>query len=130
MTFEKLEQNELERMEFNAFKVCNELSLRIDGATEPKNYMKAYTLEKSEDLFFNNHADLKKYLPASEKNKVPLPRSHYFTLLQGFIKSHVEVGKNILSFCDIHAQPSHAFTVLSLAVLGCMFQDTETISKL
>ncbi len=70
MTFEKLEQNELERMKFNAFKVCNELSLRIDGATEPKNYMKAYTSEKSEDLFFNNHADLKKYLPASEKNKV------------------------------------------------------------
>ena len=98
MTYEELEHNELERMKYNAFKVCDELSLRIDGAAGPNNYMKAYTSQKSEDLFFNNHANLKKYLAASEKNRVSLPGSHYFKLLQGFIQSHFEIGEKYIEF--------------------------------
>ena len=42
----------------------------------------AYTSEKGEDLFVNKHVYLKKYLAATEKNKVSLPESHYFNLFQ------------------------------------------------
>ncbi len=38
-------------MKFNAFKVCHELTLRIDGAPAPNGFMKAYTSEKKDRLF-------------------------------------------------------------------------------
>ena len=109
MTYEELEHNELERMKCNAFKVCDELSLRIDGAAGPNNYMKAYTSQKSEDLFFNNHANLKKYLAVSEKNRVSLPGSHYFKLLQGFIQSHFEIGEKYIEFLRHSCSASPCF---------------------
>jgi hypothetical protein len=35
MSFEELENSELERMKFNAFKVCNELMFRIEAVPAP-----------------------------------------------------------------------------------------------
>lgn len=55
MTIEDLEKSELDRVKHNAYKVYDELTLRIDGAPSPCGNMKAYSSEKSEKLFFNSH---------------------------------------------------------------------------
>ena len=46
-----------------------------------------------------------------------LPGAHNFKLVRGYIGTILRLGKNILNFCDIHALPPHAFTVLSLTGL-------------
>ena len=43
MSFDELEKSEHDRMKYNAFMVCEELTYRIDGATAPGEFMKAYT---------------------------------------------------------------------------------------
>ena len=50
MTIEDLEKSALDRMEYNAYKVCDELTVPA-----PDGHMKAYSSEKCENLFFNNH---------------------------------------------------------------------------
>ena len=63
MTYEELEHNELERMKYNALKVCDELSLRIDGAAGPNNRPLSYSEKESQSNdtllhfveFFNVH---------------------------------------------------------------------------
>ena len=66
MTFDELEQSEHNRMKHNAFKVCEELTYQIDGATAPGGFMKAYTSQDSDDLFFNNHNHLKAFLSTTD----------------------------------------------------------------
>ena len=43
MTFEEPERHELERMKFNAFKVCDELTSKVDGAPMLNWFMKFQT---------------------------------------------------------------------------------------
>eukprot|EP00794_Sanderia_malayensis_P016501 gene16501-18141_t len=45
-----MEQHEYDRMKYNAFQVCEELTCRIDGAVAPGGFMKAYTSDSAEDL--------------------------------------------------------------------------------
>ena len=52
MSLEELEQSELERMEYNAFKVSTKICSRIDGARGPGGYLKAYVSSKLDELFF------------------------------------------------------------------------------
>ena len=66
MTLEDLEESEHDRMKHNAFKVCEELTCRIDGATAPGGFMKAFTSSDTTELFFNNHSCLKAYLAGSD----------------------------------------------------------------
>jgi hypothetical protein len=98
MSFEELENSELERMKFNAFKVCNELMFRIEAVPAPGGYMKAYTLERNEYLFFNNHQLSKNYVAASENTRMALPGSHYFKMLETFIEKHFEIGEKYLEY--------------------------------
>ena len=41
MTFEELEHHWLKRMKFNTFKVCDELTSRIDGVPMLSGFMKS-----------------------------------------------------------------------------------------
>ena len=43
MTYEEIEASELERMKFNAFKVAEEIALRVDGSPTPGGFMRGYT---------------------------------------------------------------------------------------
>ena len=69
MSMNELEKHELQRMEYNAFKVCEELSMHIDGARDPGGYLKCYTSEKSDHMFFNDHKYLSQFLSAPESKK-------------------------------------------------------------
>ena len=55
ISLEESEQSELERMEYNAFKVSTEICSRIDGARGPGGYFKAYFSSKLDELFFSDH---------------------------------------------------------------------------
>ena len=44
VSLEQLEQVEFERMKYNAFKVCNEFTLRIDGSPAQGGFMKAFLI--------------------------------------------------------------------------------------
>ena len=98
MSYTELESCELDRMKFNAFKVCDELTLRIDGVPAPNGCMKAYTSEKKNQLFFNNHEYLKQFLSSSEKNKMAVPGCNYFKSIETFSQQHMEIGEKYAEF--------------------------------
>ena len=100
MSFDELEKGEHDRMKYNAFKVCEELTYRIDGATAPGGFMKAYTSQDSDDLFFNNHDHLKAFLSTTDikGNKKQCPGWNYFTMLKTFFDQHVEVGEKYMEY--------------------------------
>ena len=52
MTSSELAEYELKRMEFNAYKVAEEVAFRIDGAPAPGGYLKAYAAGPPDNLFF------------------------------------------------------------------------------
>ena len=60
--------------------------------------MKAYTSQKNEYLFFNNHQLLKNYVAASENTKMAIPGSHYFKMLETFIEKRFEIGEKYLEY--------------------------------
>eukprot|EP00794_Sanderia_malayensis_P004304 gene4304-4873_t len=100
MSCAELESYELERMKFNAFKVCDDLTLRIDGAPAPNGFMKSSTSERKDMLFFNNHDYLKKFLSSSEKNKMAVPDCNYFKSIETFFNCIWKMVKSIQSLQD------------------------------
>ena len=47
-----VEELELKRMKFNTFKVCEDVSQRLDGATSPGGYLKSFVTDSLDKLFF------------------------------------------------------------------------------
>ena len=87
------------RHQYNAFKVCNDLTCRIDGAPVPNGYMKSYTSQKNKELFFSNHQHMKEFLGATEKEKESVPGCHYFKKVHDFIDIHFGVGEKVHGVC-------------------------------
>ena len=110
MPHAELESCELDRMKFNAFKVCDELSLRIDSVLASNGCVKAYTSRKKNRLLFNNHDYLKEFLSSSEKNKMAVPGCNYFKSIKIFSQQHKEIVKKYAEF-----------TRFSCHFMQCMF---------
>ena len=51
LSTEELENYELNRIQYNANKVCDEVVSRIDDASGPGGYLIGYKAEKKEDMF-------------------------------------------------------------------------------
>lgn len=98
MTLEELEESEHQRMKYNAFKVCDEITLRTDGAPAPGGYMKAFTSEGSDDMFFCNEKYAWDYLHASEQRKSTLPGRNYFDKVKTFGENHCKLGEKHIEF--------------------------------
>ena len=98
MPLAEIGDTELKRMEYNGFKVCDDLTCRIDGAPVPNGYMKSYTFQKNEKLFFSNHQRMEKFLGATEKERESVPGCHYFKKVHDFIDIHFEVGEKYMEF--------------------------------
>ena len=90
---EELERHELERMKFNAFKVCDELTSRMDGAPKLNGFIKSQTSLPKSDLFFNNEEYLKMFTTATPAKELLIPGYNYFSILQNFINRHFEIGE-------------------------------------
>ena len=70
MTSEDLVRLELQRLEYNACKVCEEVGHRIDGATAPGGYLKGYVSEKPNEQFFTYQHHLLKYINSPDSKKL------------------------------------------------------------
>ena len=70
MTFGELEGHGLERMKFNAFKVCDELTSWIDGAPMLNGFMTCQTSLLKLQLFFNNKEYLITFVTATLIKKI------------------------------------------------------------
>ena len=59
---------------------------------------KAYTSQKNEDLFFNDHQRLKEFISATERDRKSIPGYHYFKKVLAFMKNHFEIGEKYLEY--------------------------------
>ena len=98
MSSEHLEESELMRMEYNAYKVCEEISSRIDGARGPGGYLKCYVSVKADELFFSDHEYLSNYIATSDRKKHFVLGGCYHKKLEDFIKLHCEKGEKYMEF--------------------------------
>ena len=97
-TSSEFESYELKRMQYNAFKVCEEAVSRVDGAPGPGGYLKAFKSKTKEDAFFYDKKFLDIYLSKSEKERFSVPGAAYYKKLEEFMESHCEVGMKHLEF--------------------------------
>ena len=79
-------------------KVCEELVSRVDGATGPGGFLKAYKAESPDQLFFRDQKFLSKFHDLSEKEKPNVPGYHYYKKIQTFIENHCDIGMKYLEF--------------------------------
>ena len=56
------DKTEYDRMEHNAYKVSEEIALRIDCSQAPGCYIKGHPSEKPQEFFFSDHKYLLKYV--------------------------------------------------------------------
>ena len=94
MTVAEFEEKEKKRMKSNAFKVCEEVASRIDGAPAPDGYLKGLVTNDLDDLFFWYTKYLKMYIGSF----VISPGYHYYDSLGRFISSHCRKGDKFAEF--------------------------------
>ena len=92
MTSEELEEYELRRMKYNVGKVCEEIVSRIDGASVPGGYLRAFKAQNKDDMFFLDRDFLLDFLSKGDKEKQNLPGSTYYKKISEFIRLHGELG--------------------------------------
>ena len=54
MSSDELGDYELKQMTYNAYKVCEEVASRIDGALGPSGFLKGFKACKIDELFFSD----------------------------------------------------------------------------
>ena len=95
------ESYEWDRMERNAFAVCEEVNRRVDGAETVDGYMKSYVSKHSDEFFFWDGKFLKEFIDnekKSELNKTVTPGTNYYQHLLNFATSHIKKGEKVLEF--------------------------------
>ena len=93
MSSDELADYKLKRMTYNAYKVCEEVASRIDGA-----FLKGFKACKNDELFFSDKEYLAKFLSTSEKERKRLPGAAYYKKLTEFMDLHFKVGMKYLEF--------------------------------
>lgn len=90
-------------MKYNAFKVCEEVATRVDGAVAPGGFLKAFVSTDISELFFWDKEYLTNYIANSTKKTITLvPGYHYYKKIDTFLGSHFIKGEKYLEFlkCD------------------------------
>jgi len=99
LTTKELEELEEERMKFNAFKVCDEVTGRLDGAVAPDGYMHAWTSSDKSELFFWDQKYLLNYANNKDKlTKVDIPGENYYRKLDVFKELHFLAGEKYIEY--------------------------------
>eukprot|EP00112_Aurelia_sp_Birch-Aquarium-sp1_P004821 Seg1546.11 transcript_id=Seg1546.11/GoldUCD/mRNA.D3Y31 product="hypothetical protein" protein_id=Seg1546.11/GoldUCD/D3Y31 len=106
ITTEELEQIELERMKFNAYKVSNEVSQRIDGAVAPDGYLKSFVTNDEKSLFFWDQHHLKQF--TERKQDEIVPGHNYYLKVENFMELHVRSGEKYFEFIKYSCQNGDA----------------------
>ena len=93
LTGQEIEDLEADRMKFNPFRVCEEVSFRLEGVTGPGGYLESYVAKELGELFFFDKEYLDNCL--SEPNNI-VPGCNYYRKLQQFIDNHCRKGKKYI----------------------------------
>ena len=93
MSFEEVETCELNRMKYNAFKVCEEVSQRVDAGVAPGGYIKAWVTPDEDSLFFWDQKHL----------------HHYLANKDNFMKNHFVMGEKYSEFLKFSCQETCNF---------------------
>ena len=97
-----VEELELKRMKFNAFKVCEEVSQRLDRATGPGGYLKSFVTDSLDKLFFFDKEYVDEYL-SKPKNATVLV-CNYYQNLERFLENHCQKREKFLEFVKFECQ--------------------------
>ena len=121
MTTSQLEDIELQRMKFNAFKVADEVAQRIDGGVAPDGLMKSFTSKDADHLFYWVKRYLMDYV--ERKNNDVVPGYKYHSKLEEFSKKHVTIGEKYLEFvksgCTSRGPPCSHCEEMGWADVAC-----------
>ena len=79
-------------MQFNAFKVCDEVATRINDAPGPEGYLKGFKATEANDIFFNDKKFLDLHLSKSDKEKQNVSRYAYYSKVTSFLNGHCQIG--------------------------------------
>ena len=88
-------------MEFIAFKVCDEVATRINGAPGPGGYLKGFKATKANDMFFNDKKFLDLYLSKSDKEKQNVPGYAYYSKVTNFLNGHCQIGMKYFEYVKL-----------------------------
>ena len=88
ITTSQLEELELERMKFNAFKVADEVAERIDCGVAPDGYMKSFASKDADKLFYWDKCYLLGFIERKNNQVVP---GYNYTLKNRCAKQHTLV---------------------------------------
>ena len=88
-------------MEFNAFKVCDEVATRINGAPGPGGYLKGFKATKANDMFFNDKKFLDLYMSKSDKEKQNVPGYAYYSKVTNFLNGHCQIGMKYFEYVKL-----------------------------
>lgn len=81
---ESVEELEDDRMMKNAWRVAEEVRLRIDGEPAPKGFLHAIVSERQGEEFFYNKDHLSKYNSTSKSKQHKIPEHAYFNSVESF----------------------------------------------
>ena len=110
MSFEEVETCELSRMKYNAFKVCEEASQRVDGGVAPGGYIKGWVTPDEDSLFFWDQKHLHHYLANKDnQSEVSIPRENYYRKVENFMKNHFVMGEKYSEFLKFSCQETCNF---------------------
>ena len=90
ITSEDLVRLELQRMEYNAYKVCEEVGHRIDGATAPGGYLNGYVSEKPILHISTSPVEIHQL---SRQEKIACACGNYYKKLEDFSAVHEIKGQ-------------------------------------
>jgi len=95
---EELEELEEKRMMSNAWRVAEDVRLRIDGEPAPKGFIHAIVSEQPGESFFYNKEYLSKYCAIAKSNQHEIPGHAYFSSVEDFFDSHYDRGELYMEY--------------------------------
>ena len=105
MSFEEVETCKLSRMKYNAFKVCEEASQRVDGGVAPGGYIKGWVTPDEDSLFFWDQKHLHPYLTNKDnQSEVSIPGETYYRKIKKYMKNHFIMGEKYREFLKFSFQ--------------------------
>ena len=88
----------IERIERNAWRVANEIALRIDDAPVLSDFLRAFVTEKDMEAFFFNRSRLHDFIKAPGNSKSNVPAYNYFVKICDYISDHYDIGELYMDF--------------------------------
>ena len=112
MSFEEVETCELNRMKYNTFKVCEEVSQRVDRGVAPGGCIEVWVTLDEDSLFFWDQKHLHHYLANKDnQSEVSIPGENYYVnyKVENFMKNHFIKGEKYSEFLKFSCQETCHF---------------------